>query len=107
MAERQDEITLCCLLWAHPGHEDGLVAYEDAVLAQLPEHAAEVLSRARGDGSGGHPLEVQLYRFPSQAALDAYLEDPRRLALAEERTRVIARTELFRVANVSDGTAPL
>ena len=23
------EITLCCLLWAHPGAEEALVAYED------------------------------------------------------------------------------
>jgi hypothetical protein len=34
---------------------------------------------------------------PDQTALDAYLVDPRRTALTEERDRVIARTELFPV----------
>jgi hypothetical protein len=38
-----------------------------------------------------------LYRVPSQARLDAYLADPRRLDLAAERDRVVARTEVFSV----------
>ena len=42
-------------------------------------------------------VEVQLYRVPNQALLDAYLADPRRLELTAERERVVARTELFRV----------
>ncbi len=54
--------------------------------------------RAIGDGAQGRPLETQVYRIPSQAALDAYLADPRRTANAAERDRVIARTELFPVA---------
>ncbi|GAA2454146.1 hypothetical protein [Agromyces soli] len=91
-------LTLCCLLWAVPGEEAGLGAYEDAVLALVAEHGGEVLSRARGDGASGHPHEVQLFRFAAQAGLDGYLADPRRLALAGERDRVVARTELFPVA---------
>jgi hypothetical protein len=35
--------------------------------------------------------------FPDQAALDAYISDPRRLASAELRERVVARTEVFEV----------
>ena len=88
---------LCCLLWARPGLDDDLVAYEDRVLALLPEHGVEVIERARSDGGPEHPLEVQLYRVPSQTALDAYLADARRLDLADERDRVVARTEVFRV----------
>lgn len=97
MPGADSELTLCCLLWAHPGQEAGLVAYEDTVLALVAEHGGEVLSRVRSDGTAGHPLEVQLYRFPAQAAIDAYIADPRRLALAEERERVVARTEVFPV----------
>jgi hypothetical protein len=92
-----DAIMLCCLLWAHPGQEAALVAYEDQVLAFVPDHRGEVLERVRGDGSLGHPLEVQIYRFADQSALDAYIADPRRVALADERDRVIARTDLFAV----------
>lgn len=91
------ERTLCCLLWAHAGLEEALVAYEDQVLPMLADHGIELLERVRSDGADGHPLEVQLYRVPSRAALDGYIADPRRLALADERERVIARTELFPV----------
>src|SRR3954469_19054970 len=91
-------VELCVLLWAHPGQEAGLVAYEDRVLALVPAHGGTVLQRARTSGEDGHPLEVQFYRFPSEAALQAYLADDRRVALAAERDRVVSRTELMRVA---------
>jgi len=93
-----EEILLCCQLWARPGQEDGLTAYETLVLALVPDHGGEVLQRACSDGADGHPHEVQLYRFPSRASLDGYLQDPRRLALTDQRDRVVARTELFPVA---------
>src|SRR3954447_24221758 len=92
-----EPIELCVLLWAHPGQEDGLVAYEDRVLALVPAHGGTVLQRARTSGESGHPLEVQFYRFPSEAALQAYLADDRRVALAAERDRVVSRTEMMRV----------
>src|SRR3982750_3978540 len=90
-------VELCVLLWAHPGQEDGLVAYQDRVLALVPAHGGTVLQRARTSGDSGHPLEVQFYRFPSEAALQAYLADDRRVALAAERDRVVSRTEMMRV----------
>ncbi|MEO6117267.1 MAG: hypothetical protein ABIP33_12850 [Pseudolysinimonas sp.] len=90
-------VELCVLLWARPGHDEGLVAYEDRVLALVPAHGGTVLKRARSSGEAGHPLEVQFYRFPSEDALQSYLADDRRVALASERDRVIARTELIRV----------
>jgi hypothetical protein len=90
-------IDLCVLLWARPGLDDELVAYEDRVLALVPAHGGTVLQRARSSGESGHPLEVQFYRFPSDDALQAYLADDRRVALAAERDRVIARTEMMRV----------
>jgi hypothetical protein len=97
MEARDSDIVLCCLLWAKQGLEDDLSAYEDAVLPLIREHGGEVLQRARGDGSDGHPHEVQFYRFASQAAIDAYAADPRRVALANERDRVVARTDVFPV----------
>lgn len=97
IADAAGTVELCVLLWAHPGQEDGLVAYEDRVLALVPAHGGTVLQRARSSGEAEHPLEVQFYRFPSEAALQAYLADDRRVALAAERDRVVARTELMRV----------
>jgi hypothetical protein len=90
-------VTLSVLLWAHPGTEDGLVAYEDRVLAIAADHGGVVLQRARGNGSDGQPLEIQTLRFPSGVALDAFMTDGRRQALAAERERVVARTEVIEV----------
>ncbi|WP_091036984.1 DUF1330 domain-containing protein [Glycomyces harbinensis] len=91
-------IELCCLLRARPGAEQEMTAYEDKVLALVPEHGGEVVSRVIGDGADGHPHEVQVHRFPDQAAIDAYMADPRRLALAGERDRTVAETILFPVS---------
>ena len=85
------------LLWSHPGEEEGLSAYEDTVLGLLAEHGAVLTSRVRRKDMGDTPLEVQVIEFPGQAALDAYMSDPRRLASAELRERVVARTEVFEV----------
>ncbi|RYJ07558.1 MAG: DUF1330 domain-containing protein [Actinomycetales bacterium] len=73
--------------------------YEDAVLALVPEHGGTVLQRVLStdeDGSGT-PDEVQLFRFPDRAALDGFMADPRRLALAPQRDASVARTQLFAV----------
>jgi len=44
---------------------------------------------------------VQFLEMPSEASLDAYVNDPRRLAMAAERDAAIARTDLFRIQPVS------
>jgi uncharacterized protein (DUF1330 family) len=90
-------IELCCFLRALPGAEQAMTSYEDKVTALVPEHGGELLSRVIGDGADGNPHEVHVYRFPGQAAVDAYMADPRRLALAEERDAAVASTVLFPV----------
>ena len=110
--------TLCVLLWAHPGEQAALAAYEDRVLRLVPGHGGRVVLRARvsgeqgtrvggeqrarvsgiqGAGADGQPAEVQCLAFPSEAALDAYMSDPRRIALAADRDRAVARTEIIDV----------
>lgn len=91
------KVTLCVLLWARPGAEDGLIAYEDKVLALVPGHGGRVVQRARGSGTDGQPLEIQLLEFPSAGALDGYMRDGRRTALAAQRDQVVARTEVIQV----------
>lgn len=90
-------LTLCILLWARPGAEDGLIAYEDRVLRFVPEHGGLVLQRARGSGTAGQPLEIQILEFPSAQALDAFMTDGRRQSLAGERDKVISKTEVIEV----------
>lgn len=89
--------TLCVLLWAHPDAEAALAAYEDAVLRLVPDHGGRVVLRARNSGAEGQPAEIQVIEFPSAAALDAYMGDPRRTALAADRDRAVARTEIIDV----------
>jgi len=94
----ENSVHLCVLLWAHPGRAAALAAYEDRVLALFGSHGGVVVRRGpvTGGAAAGAPDEIQLLEFPSEAALDAYMNDPRRLALAAERDAAIARTDVHR-----------
>lgn len=94
-------LLLCCLLWARPGAREAMAAYETRVIALLADHGAACTTRvgAREPVPDG-PDEVQVYRFPDRAALEAYLADPRRTALTADRDAAVARTVLFEVADV-------
>ena len=89
--------TMYVFLWAHPGMEHALSDYEDAVLGLVADHGGNVVHRTWTDGTEGQPLEIQLSEWPSAAALDAYMADPRRTALSADRERAIARTEIVPV----------
>jgi len=71
--------------------------YEHTVLPFFVEHGGEVVAAfkplAQADGL---PVadEIQILRIPTQAQLDAYLSDPRRLALSPKRAASIAVTEI-------------
>ena len=99
-------VTLGVLLWARPGTEDGLIAYEDQVLGIATGHGGQVLQRARSNGADGQPLEVQLLEFPSAQAVTEFMADGRRQSLAAERDRVIARTEIIDVQLVRPDPGP-
>jgi uncharacterized protein (DUF1330 family) len=88
-------IHLCVLLWSKPGAEEALFAYEDTVLGLMGDHGVRVLQRMRTDGANGAPSEIQVLEFPSQGALDGYMQDERRTALAGERDAAIARTDVL------------
>jgi uncharacterized protein (DUF1330 family) len=94
-------LTLCVLLTAVPGRERDLVEYEDRVLALLPAHGGRLLQRVRRSESGSGPYEVHVIEFESQAALDGYLADPDRAALAPLRDAAIAHTDLLPVQVVA------
>jgi uncharacterized protein (DUF1330 family) len=94
------EVNLCVLLWAREGRDADLSAYEDQVLNLLPEHDGHVIQRAKTvvrKGDDSEPTEVQLLRFASEAALDGYMQDARREAMAGQRDAAIAMTEVMRI----------
>jgi uncharacterized protein (DUF1330 family) len=90
-------VTLCVLLWARPGRDTELIAYEDRVLQLLGDHGGRVLQRARREGSEDGPLEMHLLQFPSEEALSCYMDDERRAALSSSRDRAVSRTDVIRV----------
>jgi hypothetical protein len=94
-------VVLCVLLWAKPGQNDALVAYEDAVLKFVPDHLGVVRERVRSEGGDDHPLEVQLLDFPSRAHLEGFMSDTRRLSLAPYRNAAVERTEVIEVRLVA------
>jgi hypothetical protein len=94
-----ERISLCVLLWAHAGQEEGLANYENFVLHLLPDHGGRVVRRGRVEsGDPGSPTEVQFLELPNEGSLDAYLNDPRRLARAPERDAAIEWTQILRLA---------
>jgi uncharacterized protein (DUF1330 family) len=94
-------VTLCVTLTAKPGAAALLVEYEDQVLGLLPAHGGRVVQRVRALDASSDPLEIQVVEFPSEDALERYLQDPARVALSDLRDRAIARTELLRVSVVA------
>lgn len=57
-------------------------AYEAAVLPLVAKHGGKVECRVRTIGAA--PREVHILYFPDSAALEAYLADPARAALAPD-----------------------
>jgi hypothetical protein len=94
---------LCVMLSAAPGCEGLLIDYEDQVLPLLATHDGRVVQRLRATEPGVAPYEVHVLEFASDAALDRYMQDPRRAALAELRDRAIASTQVLRVETVPPG----
>jgi uncharacterized protein (DUF1330 family) len=96
-------VHLCVLLWANPDAEGALSRYEDQVLELMADHGARVLQRVRSAGLDGAPTEVQILEYPSEDALEAYVADERRTALAGDREAAIARTEVIPVEIIGSG----
>jgi hypothetical protein len=94
-------VTLCVLLWARPGAEHRVIAYEDQVLGIASGYGGRVLQRVRGSGADGQPLEVQILEFPSARAVEAFMTDGQRQSLSGERERAVARTEVMNVQLVA------
>jgi hypothetical protein len=67
------------------------------VLKLVGEHDGRVVHRAQADGADGRPVEIQLFEWASQEAMDGYMTDPRRTALSLEREKAVARTEIWPV----------
>ena len=84
------------LTWV-PGKAAAGADYERSVMQFWVEHGGEIIAafKPQAQADGLPPAdEVQILRIPTQAQLDAYLSDPRRLALSPKRAASIAVTEI-------------
>lgn len=90
---------LCSRLWARESAAADLEAYEDRVMALIPE---------QGTGTGsllqalraGRPSCGADSPCPAQLSLDSQRANSRRLALAAERDRDVALTGIFPTSSV-------
>jgi uncharacterized protein (DUF1330 family) len=96
-------VTLAFVGHADAGCSEQATAYEDRVLELLAEHGARVLFRGRraAGEDASLPLEVQVLWFPDRRALDAYLADPRRLALLEQFGEVFTSKQAVELGTIS------
>ncbi len=67
-------------------------AYEDAVLALLPDHGGRLERRLRADDGR---VEVHVLRFATTDGLERYRADPRRAAHADVLARSDAEIEVL------------
>src|SRR5689334_18417153 len=80
-----------------PGKAADGSEYEHTVLRYFVEHGGEIIAAFKplAQADGLPPAdEIQILRIPTQAQLDVYLSDPRRLALSPKRAASIAVTEI-------------
>ena len=66
-----------------------LESYENKVLSFMPDVGAEVVQRVLSDGENGQPHEIQILRFPSNAALITLGFYPREPGLSFEQPLAI------------------
>ena len=84
------------LTWV-PGKAADGTDYERTVMRFWIEHGGDIIAAFKplAQADGLPPAdEVQILRIPTQSQLDAYLSDPRRLALSPKRAASIALTEI-------------
>lgn len=84
-------------LWLQPGASAAdFEAFEHKAAAAMALQGGRIERAVRlREGGEGAPFEVHLVSFPDAAAFEAYRASPEAQALAAERERVIARTEIL------------
>lgn len=98
MARQTDRVTLVLIVRIPPEGIADFRAYEDAVLPLLPAFNGHLERRLRNpDGT----MEVHIVSFASDADLQDYRNDPRRVAQAWLLEKSSAKLELLAMADVS------
>lgn len=80
-------------LWVRPGQEAAFEDFERKAARIMARHGGRIDCAVRPAPGAGEdaPFEVHIVSFPDEAAYAAFRSDPDRLALADQRERIIAR----------------
>lgn len=92
MSEEPDPFTCIVLLACIPGQQAAMEAYEHDALELMRAHGGVLERRLAVEGDAWD--ELHELSFPTRAAFDAFLADPRREALAPARRACVRATEL-------------
>ena len=94
-AATHPRLTVVVSLWLRNNDVAAFEAFERNVASIVAAHGGRLENVIRCGGRDGAPFEVHVVTWPNAAAVEAYRNDPRTLALRAERERVIARTEIW------------
>jgi uncharacterized protein (DUF1330 family) len=85
-------------LYGRTGTPGEFKEYESKALGIFKKHGGEVLvayAPSRLKDQVDCPDEIQILKIPSQSDFDKFMNDPDRIAMAQEREMVIRKTEVF------------
>jgi uncharacterized protein (DUF1330 family) len=83
-------------LYGKNGLKGEFRSYETKALNLFRKHGGEVVVAYEPvRDAADFPDEIQILRIAGKAELERFMNDPERLALSEERSRVIRKTEIY------------
>jgi uncharacterized protein (DUF1330 family) len=91
-------LLLTAHLYSHENNIAALRAFEQKALTIIQQYGGELIAAfqpANPGNSANIPDEIQLLKFPSLQALDAYRQSAEAAAIAAERLAAIRKTEIF------------
>ncbi len=95
-------IYLIVHIFGIPGIPGGFRDYEEKALSIFKRYGGEVIAafapveyKGAPGFSGDLPDEIQILRLPDHAGFEAFMRDPDRVSMGEERIRVIRKTDVY------------
>jgi uncharacterized protein (DUF1330 family) len=85
-------------LYGKKGVRGEFKEYEKKVLDIFKKYGGEIVvayAPAMEDNSEDVPDEIQVLRIADRSQFNAFMQDPERLKMADERTSVIRKTEVY------------
>jgi hypothetical protein len=89
-------LLLIVTIWLRTDDIAAFEEFERKAASIMRSYGGKIERAIRLDSAPGGPFEIHIVSFPDEGSFDGYRADPATLALASERERLIARTEIVR-----------